>query len=73
MTMNKNQIGANAGIIWRALENRGSLNIEEIQSETGLDLTAILTAIGWLAREDKISFNKENNVTLVRLYQETYY
>jgi hypothetical protein len=71
--MNKNQIGENAGIIWRMLESRGSLSVEQLQTETGLDLTAILTAIGWLAREDKISFNKQNGITSIYLYQEIYY
>ena len=33
----------------------------------------VFTAIGWLAREDKISFNKENGITSVRIYQEKYY
>ena len=71
--MDKSKIGENAGIIWRALEKKGTLGFEELQSETGLDLTSMLTAIGWLARENKISLNKENGVTSIGLYQEMYY
>ena len=71
--MDKNQIGENAGIVWRTLENKGKLTLEELQKETGLDQAAVFTAIGWLAREDKISFNKENDIISVRLYQERYY
>lgn len=71
--MNKNLIGEYAGIVWRMLESKGSLSFEELQNETDLDLPEIFAAIGWLAREDKISFNKENGITSVRLYQETYY
>lgn len=71
--MNKNLIGENAGIVWRMLESKGSLSFEELQNETDLDLPEIFAAIGWLAREDKISFNKENGITSVRLYQERYY
>ena len=71
--MDKVQIGENAGIVWRKLENKGSLTFEELQTETGLDFSALFAAIGWLAREDKISFNKENGITSVRLYQERYY
>ena len=68
--MDKVQIGENAGIVWRTLENKGS---EELQAETNLDQLQLFTAIGWLAREDKISFNKENDIISVRLYQERYY
>jgi hypothetical protein len=71
--MDKAQIGENAGIVWRTLESKGSLSIEELQAETKLDQLQLFTAIGWLAREDKISFNKENGITSVRLYQERYY
>lgn len=71
--MNKFKIGENAGIIWRKLENRGNLTFEELQTETGLDQADVLLAIGWLAREDKISFNMESGITSVSLYQERYY
>ena len=69
--MDKVQIGENAGIVWRTLENKGSLSFEELQAETNLDQLQLFTAIG--AREDKISFNKENDIISVRLYQERYY
>lgn len=71
--MEARQIGENAGILWRKLESKGSLNFEELATETGLDAAAVFAAIGWLAREGKISFTKENDVTTVRLYQERYY
>ena len=72
--MDKVQIGENAGIVWRTLESKGSLSFEELQAETKLDQLQLFTAVGWLAREDKINFNKEeNDITSVRLYQERYY
>lgn len=71
--MDKVQIGENAGIVWRKLESKGCLTFEELQSETGLDLPAVFAAVGWLAREDKISFMKEKGITSVSLYQERYY
>lgn len=71
--MYKAQIGENAGVIWRKLESKGKLNIEELQEETGLDLVETLTALGWLARENKISISKDKGVTSISLYQETYY
>ena len=71
--MYKAQIGENAGVIWRKLESKGKLNLEELQEETGLDLVEMLTALGWLARENKISVSKDKGVTSISLYQETYY
>ncbi|MBO7418325.1 MAG: winged helix-turn-helix domain-containing protein [Bacteroidaceae bacterium] len=71
--MDKVRIGENAGIVWRKLESKGSLTIEELKKETGLELAEVLTAIGWLAREDKIIFSKENSITSISLYHENYY
>jgi hypothetical protein len=71
--MDKGKIGESAGIVWRTLESKGCLTIEELQEQTKLGMLELFSAIGWLAREDKISFNKENGITSVRLYQETYY
>ncbi len=71
--MEKNIIGENAGIIWRTLENKGRLSYDQLQAETELEPAAMFAAIGWLAREDKISFFTEDGVTSVCLYQETYY
>lgn len=67
------QIGEDAGIVWRALEGKPGMNMEELAEATQLDVTAICAALGWLAREGKISFTKENGITTVRLYQERYY
>lgn len=71
--MYKAQIGEYAGQIWRVLESKGDLSLEALQEETGLDLPELFSAIGWLARENKVSFNKQNGVTCVSLYQERYY
>ena len=71
--MQASQIGEFAGIVWRKLESNGNMNIEALQEETGMDMPEIFAALGWLARENKISFTKENGVTTVGLYQEHYY
>jgi hypothetical protein len=71
--METNQIGENAGIVWRMLESKGNLTFEDLRTETKLDMPELFTAIGWLAREGKISFMKDKGVTSVRLYQERYY
>ena len=67
-------IGNNAGVVWRALnEERGGMALNTLMSRVNLPLFEVASAVGWLAREDKINFNKENGITSVRLYQERYY
>lgn len=57
--MKKEEIGTLAGIVWRALNEKGSLSFEDLQRETRLDTEFVCTAIGWLARENKIEFDEE--------------
>ena len=57
--MNKHQIGANAGIVWRLLNNNKSWNYCELKKASGLSDKDLNAAIGWLAREDKIDFGNE--------------
>lgn len=71
--MKKEEIGTLAGIVWRALNEKGSLSFEYLQRETRLDTEAVCTAIGWLARENKIEFNEQNGITIFYVYQEKYY
>ena len=52
---------------------KGKLNLEELQAITSLDLIEVVAGLGWLAREGKVSFSKDNGVTSVQLYQERYY
>ena len=72
--MKTENIGNNAGIIWRALnQNEKEMTLEDLMKATGLSLTETATAIGWLARENKIIFNESNEVTLLTVYRECYY
>ena len=71
--MKKEEIGTLAGIVWRVLNEKGSLSFEDLQRETLLDTESICTAIGWLARENKIEFNEQNGITIFYVYQEKYY
>ena len=49
-----NQFGQDAGRIWNTLHERGSLTEQEILQTTRLYPNEFYTAIGWLARENKI-------------------
>ncbi len=50
-----NQFGRNAGRVWDLLADEGPLPIDEIAKKTNLRMYETEIAIGWLAREDKIS------------------
>lgn len=54
--MLKNDIGINAGTIWVLLEKHGRLSIREIGELTGYKEMLIVLSLGWLARENKITF-----------------
>ena len=52
------EFGLNAGRVWRALDAYGPLTEIQLIEETGLREKEIYAAIGWLARENKISRNE---------------
>ncbi len=56
--MNKKVIGMNAGIIWNLLNNYQKWNIPMLCEASGLSEKEVYTAIGWLAREDKIEIEQ---------------
>lgn len=58
--MNKDQIGLNAGKIWKLLSDNNRWCYNEIKKATGLSDRDLNAAIGWLARENKIDFEVEN-------------
>ena len=58
--MNKHQIGLNAGMIWRLLNNNPQWDYCELKKASGLSDKDLSAAIGGLAREDKIDFRKED-------------
>lgn len=70
--MDKNLIGIWSGMIWRTLDERGRLSVEELKRATGLDGESVYAAIGWLAREGNICFY-DNNEFSALIYHEYYY
>lgn len=59
--MYKEIIGENAGKVWRFLysSTKHRCDSHEIKEGTGLSDTELAVAIGWLAREDKIQIDCE--------------
>lgn len=56
--MDKHIIGENAGKLWRLMnqDNQRKWELEELKECTEFDDLELASAIGWLAREDKIQF-----------------
>ena len=52
--MDKHEIGENAGKVWHLLSNNTKWDIEGLKEESGLNTIELYSAIGWLARENKI-------------------
>ena len=67
--MNVQEIGTNAGIVWRLLNgNNREWEFSEIQEATGLSSRDLNAAIGWLAREDKVQFEEHTKEEEDRIY-----
>ena len=65
--MENTRIGLNAGKVWRILNEKGELSMFELCRELGLTFEEVAVAIGWLARENKISFREKDNVLFVKI------
>lgn len=61
--MDKYIIGENAGKVWRLLnsDHLRKWEFSEIKKITGMDDAELGSAIGWLAREDKVQFELEHH------------
>jgi hypothetical protein len=51
------KIGNHAGLIWTTLDG-GELNVKAVKKTTKLAEKDLNLALGWLAREGKITFNQ---------------
>jgi len=58
------KIGAHAGKIWKILEIWGDADFKTIKRLSDLKNNEIHSALGWLAREDKIQENEKQRFTL---------
>lgn len=55
----KEKIGADAGIVWKILDEMGTLNVKDLKKTGKLTDKDLYAAIGWLAREEKLVFKQE--------------
>ena len=59
------EIGAAAGVVWGVLEREGQLTLSALKHRSGLTDQMLSMAVGWLAREGKLTFLREGRVTRV--------
>ncbi len=59
-------IGANAGLVWEALQ-AGKMSTKAIKKATKLKEADLNMAYGWLARENKIAFSEEEGEMFISL------
>ncbi len=63
----KEKIGENAGKVWAVLSETGKSNIKDVKKATKLAEKDLYAALGWLSREDKVSFEEEEKEVFVSL------
>lgn len=62
------EIGETAGKIYQALEKKGAQDLGNLQKETEIKDTALFNqSLGWLAREAKVQFKKNEKTIEVSL------
>ena len=57
-----NSVGEFAGKIWTTLHAKGALSKNKIIEKTGLSEPEFYSAVGWLARENKISQDVDTEI-----------
>jgi hypothetical protein len=57
----KEKIGTDAGYIWNVLHEKGTKGVKELKKLTKLAEKDIYAAMGWLAREEKLLFEKKED------------
>lgn len=61
------EIGDAAGIIWQYLDQAGETPLSKLKQRTKLPDQILLMGLGWLAREGKLSFEKEGRTLTIGL------
>ncbi|NLC71510.1 MAG: winged helix-turn-helix domain-containing protein [Desulfuromonadaceae bacterium] len=62
-----NEIGTYAGTVWKFLEQNGESTLSAVVNGTKLSQCQVDRAVGWLAREGKVSLRKDNRRHLISL------
>jgi hypothetical protein len=61
------QIGDTAGLVWHYLNANGPASMTQLAKDIDAPRDVIMQAVGWLAREDKLSIDESRNKKIVVL------
>ena len=61
------EIDRAAGVIWRNLDEHGEMTLSKLKQGTSRADQPLLIGIGWLAREEKLSFTKAGKIVRLSL------
>ena len=61
------QVGEVAGVVWRVLTEKGPLSLAKLVKAVGEPRDTVMQALGWLAREDKLSIEEEGRSRIISL------
>ena len=61
------KIDSAAGTIWQCLNEHGEITLSKLKQGTKLSDQLLFAGIGWLAREDKLTFTTEGRSVRVCL------
>jgi hypothetical protein len=61
------EIGETAGVVWKTLNTAGSMSMAKLVKATGQPRDTVMQALGWLAREDKITIEEDGRARIVSL------
>ncbi len=62
--------GANAGIIWKTLNQNGPSNLSRLVKSTSLSSEEVFGALGWLGRENEIFVEQKGRAMVFSLRDE---
>jgi DNA-binding transcriptional regulator GbsR (MarR family) len=66
--MFEEKIGSAAGQVWQTLNVKGPMSREQLARSTGISADMVSQAVGWLAREGKLTVDDSSrNLALLRL------
>lgn len=61
------KFGVNAGKVWSVLDEAGRQNVKDVKKSTKLTDKDLYAALGWLAREGKVTVEEEEKEVFVSL------
>jgi hypothetical protein len=68
--MNEEAIGRAAGDIWKLLAEQGPIPFRELARSLDEDRDLVAMAVGWLSRENKLSFKANGKDVILTLKEQ---